>query len=60
MSAEFQREFVAAVGREAVVPALMPHLVIGPDGEPGALTLGARSPEELAAELTAVHTGEEG
>ena len=58
MPAEFQRDFAAALGREAVVPPLMPHLFIGPDGVPRPLAMGDLSPEELAAQLTAIQRGE--
>lgn len=53
MPVEFQRSLVETVGRETVVPPLMPHLLIGADGVPGPVAFGDKSPEELAAELTA-------
>lgn len=51
-SPEMLRAIVDAFGREAIVPPSTPHVIVQPDGTPGELQTGFRTPEELIDDLT--------
>jgi thiol-disulfide isomerase/thioredoxin len=53
MTPEFLRAFTEAYGRSAANPPATPHVVVAPDGSPGALSTGLKDAGALRAALQA-------
>ncbi|MFM9108759.1 MAG: hypothetical protein ACKOWF_18900 [Chloroflexota bacterium] len=57
MPADYQKAIVEQFGREALVPPMMPHFTIAPDGAVSGLSTGKQDPGAIAGELEALARG---